>query len=180
MENTQEENARKGEAMLTKFGVIKKIGVYCYNVTIENHNGAVGTISSEDEQLIIIGINEESLEERTEEEHYEDDGFMRSTTYSLVFKEEGWTSDEVMERFNLSEYEIEEILDGENLELDDWDLRGTYYFYECKLSIKELREKRKIDSEPFDADEIISKIASEYVLTPKRKEALFKSIKKLS
>jgi len=60
------------------------------------------------------------------------------------------------------------------------DLRGTYYFDECKLSIKELREKRKIDSEPFDADEIISKIASEYVLTPKRKEALFKSIKKLS
>lgn len=180
MENTQEENARKGEAMLTKFGVIKKIGVYCYDVTIENHNGAVGTISSEEEQLIIIGINEESLEERTEDEDYEDEGFMRTTTYSLEFEEEDWTSDEVMERFNLSEYQIKEILDGENLELDNWDLRGKDYFYECDLSIEELREKRKIDTEPFDADEIISKIASEYVLTPKRKSALVKSIEKLS
>lgn len=180
MENTQEENARKGEAMLTKFGVIKKIGVYCYDVEIENHNGAVGTISSEEEQLIIIGINEESLEERTEDEDYEDEGFMRTTTYSLEFEEEDWTSDEVMERFNLSEYQIKEILDGENLELDNWDLRGKDYFYECDLSIEELREKRKIDTEPFDADEIISKIASEYVLTPKRKSALVKSIEKLS
>ena len=180
MENTQEENARKGEAMLTKFGVIKKIGVYCYDVTIEKHNGAVGTISSEEEQLIIIGINEESLEERTEDEDYEDEGFMRTTTYSLEFEEEDWTSDEVMERFNLSEYQIKEILDGENLELDNWDLRGKDYFYECDLSIEELREKRKIDTEPFDADEIISKIASEYVLTPKRKSALVKSIEKLS
>ena len=179
MENTQEENARKGEAMLTKFGVIKKIGVYCYDVTIENHNGAVGTISSEEEQLIIIGINEESLEERTEDEDYPDDGFMRTTTYFLEFEEEDWTSDEVMERFNLSEYQIKEILDGENLELDNWDLRGKDYFYECDLSIEELREKRKIDTEPFDADEIISKIASEYVLTPKRKSALVKSIEKL-
>ena len=179
MENTQEENARKGEAMLTKFGVIKKIGVYCYDVTIENHNGAVGTISSEEEQLIIIGINEESLEERTEDEDYEDEGFMRTTTYSLEFEEE-WTSDEVMERFDLSESQIEEILDGENLELEEWELDGTDYFNECKLSMEEIIEKRKIDTEPFDADEIISKIASEYVLTPKRKSALVKSIEKLS
>jgi len=175
-----DDNAKKGEAMLTKFGVIKKIGVYCYDVTVENHNGAVGTISSEEEQLIIIGINEEELEERTQDEDAEDEGFMTTTSYYLVSEEE-MPSDEVMERFNLSESQIKGILDGENLELDDWDLKRpgrTDYFHECGLTIEEVREKRKIDSEPFDAEEIISKIASEYVLTPKRKASLIEIINK--
>ena len=180
MENTQEENERKGEAMLTKFGAIKKIGVYCYDVTVENHNGAVGTISSEDEQLIIIGINEEELDERTEDEDAEDEGFMTSTRYTLVRSMELHSS-EVMERFNLCESEIDDILNDDNLELDDWDLKRparTDYFEECKLTIEEVRTKREIDKEPFDAEGIISKIASEYVLTPKRKASLIKIINK--
>ena len=79
-----------------------------------------------------------------------------------------------MERFGLSESTIDEILGGENLELDKYDLSGKDYFTDCKLSIEELREKRRIDSEPFDAEDIISKIASEYVLTPKRKASLIR------
>ena len=90
-------------------------------------------------------------------------------------------SSEVMERFNLCESEIDDILNDDNLELDDWDLKRparTDYFEECKLTIEEVRTKREIDKEPFDAESIISKIASEYVLTPKRKASLIKIINK--
>ena len=176
MENTQEENERKGEAMLTKFGAIKKIGVYCYRVSIESANVA-GTISEKEENRIIIGNNEEQLEEQTEWRQEDQEGYADMYDYTLVYSAE-FHSDEVMERFDLSESQIEEILEGENLELDDWDLDGTDYFNECKLSMEEIIEKRRIDSEPFDAESIISKIASEYVLTPKRKASLIKIINK--
>ena len=171
----QEEDYRKGESLLGRSGIIQKIGVYCYEVTIEKHNGAVGTIASEDEYLIVIGNDEESLAEKTEDEDEEDEGFMVSTSYNLVRSMELYPS-EVEERFKLSESAIEDILNGENLELHDWSLKRNDYFDECKLTIEDLREQRKIDAEPFDEDEIISKIASEYVLTPKRKGALIKSI----
>lgn len=177
MENTQEENERKGEAMLTKFGAIKKIGVYCYTVSIESANVG-GTISQKYENRIIIGNNEEQLEEQTEWRQEDQEGYADLYDYTLIYSAE-FHSDEVMERFDLRESKIEEILEGENLELDDWDLDGTDYFDECALSMEEIIEKRRIDSEPFDADEIISKIASEYVLTTKRKSALLKSIGKL-
>lgn len=178
MENQQEENARKGESILIKLGLIKKIKVYCYRVSIESANVG-GTISEKKEDLIIIGNNEEQLKKKTRWRQVDQEGYADLYDYTLVYSAE-FHSDEVMERFDLSESQIEEILEGENLELDDWDLDGTDYFDECALSMEEIIEKIRIDSEPFDADEIISKIASEYVLTPKRKSALLKSIEKLS
>jgi hypothetical protein len=178
MDKTEKtKNGEKGVAMLTAFGVIKKIGVYCYEVEISDHN-MDGVIHEETESLIIIGNNEESRNESTEDGDSEQEGYMRSNEYTLESSFE-MRSSEVMERFGLSESKIDKILGGENLELDDWDLEGTDYFSDCELSIEELREKRKIDSEPFDAEEIISKITSEYVITPKRKKALLEIIEKL-
>ena len=170
-------NGEKGVAMLTAFGVIKKIWVYRYRVDISDYN-MDGVINEETESLIIIGNNEESRDERTEDEDSEQMGYSRSTEYTL-WRSFEMRSSEVMERFDLSESEIDEILGGENLELDDWNLEGTDYFSDCELTIEELREKRRIDSEPFDAEEIISKITSEYVITPKRKKALLEIIEKL-
>ena len=178
MDKTEKtKNGEKGVAMLTAFGVIKKIGVYCYEVEISDHN-MDGVIHEETESLIIIGNNEESRNESTEDGDSEQMGYMRSNEYTLESSFE-MRSSEVMERFGLSESKIDKILGGENLELDEWDLRGEDYFSDCELSIEELREKRKIDSEPFDAEEIISKITSEYVITPKRKKALLEIIAKL-
>ena len=175
MDKTEKtENGEKGEAMLTAFGVIKKIGVYCYDVEVESCNCA-GTISSEDKSLIIIGNNKEQLEEKTEWRQVDQEGYADCYDYSLSHSIE-INKSEVMERFNLDEEDIENILGGENLELDDWDLDGTDYFSDCALSIEELREKRRIDSEPFDAEEIVSKITSEYVITPNRKKELLEII----
>jgi hypothetical protein len=178
MDKTEKtENGEKGVAMLTSFGVIKKIGVYCYEVEISDHN-MDGVIHEETESLIIIGNNEESRNESTEDVDSEQEGYMRSREYTLESSFE-MRSSEVMERFGISESKIDEILGGENLELDDWDLEGEDYLSDCDLSIEKLREKRKIDSEPFDAEEIISKITSEYVITPKRKKELLEIIAKL-
>ena len=171
------ENGEKGVAMLTAFGVIKKIGVYCYEVEISDHN-MDGVIHEETESLIIIGNNEESRNESTEDKDSEQEGYMRSKEYTLESSFE-IESREVMERFNLDEGDINDILGGENLELDDWDLSRTDYFSDCDLSIEKLREKRRIDSEPFDAEEIVSKITSEYVITPKRKKELLEIIRGL-
>ena len=139
------ENGEKGEAMLTAFGVIKKIGVYCYEVEISDHN-MDGVIHEETESLIIIGNNEESRNESTEDVDSAQEGYMRSKEYILEGSFE-MKSREVMERFNLDEGDINNILGGENLELDDWDLDGTDYFSDCDLSIEELREKRRIEAE---------------------------------
>jgi len=175
MDKTEKtENGEKGVAMLTAFGVIKKIGVYCYEVEISDHN-CDGVIHEETESLIIIGNNEESRNESTEDVDSEQEGYMRSKEYTLEGSFE-MKSREVMERFNLDEEDINNILGGENLELDDWDLDGTDYFSDCDLSIEKLREKRRIDSEPFDAEEIVSKITSEYVITPNRKKELLEII----
>ena len=151
---------------LCGFGVIEKIGVYCYKMTHHCDGGAV--VNSRN--LILIGNNEEKLERRTEYYHGSD-GW--GTNYTLHHSAE-LHGEEIMERFNLSEIDIAAILYGKNLELENTD-----YFNECKLTIDELRERRRINSEPFDADDLISKISSEYVLTPERKKALLKSINKL-
>jgi len=173
---SEKEDYKKGEALLERSGVIQKIGVYCYEVETEWYEVEGNYYDSKKENLIVIGNNKDELEERTEGGYDEDDE--KDYTYNLegeyiLFK------DEVIERFGLSESAIEDILNGENLELKDWRLKDTDYYSDCKLSIKELREKRGVDSETFDPDDIISKIASEYVLTPKRKEALIKSIQGL-
>jgi hypothetical protein len=173
----EKEDYKKGESLLERCGAIRKIGVYCYEVEVSCHN-MDGVISEKTEELIIIGNNKESIEESTEDSDSEEMGYLKSKEYTLK-KSFVMISDEVMERFGLGKSEIDKILGGENLELDKWDLRGTEYFSDCFIPIKKLREKRRIDSEPFDAEEIISKIASEYPLTPKRKESLIKSIEKL-
>lgn len=161
---------------LWDFGVIEKIGVYCYEVenTSESLNGV---ISTKYKNLIIIGNNEVELEDRTE--YYRRSG--ESIKHILVHSAE-LHGEEIRERFNLDEYSISHFLGGENLELDHLDLdlphnRGL--FDECKLTISEIRERRRIESEPFDAEEIIRKIASEYVITPRRKESLIEMINKL-
>jgi len=59
------------------------------------------------------------------------------------------------------------------------DNGDDYIYEETYMSIERLREKRKINSQPFDADDLISKISSKYVITPERKKALLKSINKL-
>ena len=152
---------------LWNFGVIEKIGVYCYKRT--NHCDGGALVNSRN--LILIGNNEEKLERRTR--YYRgSDGW--STNYTLHHSAE-LHGEEIMERFNLSKSDIEDILNGKNKELEVTD-----YFDECKLTIEELREQRNIDSEPFDVDDIISKISSEYVLTPKRKKTLLESINKMS
>lgn len=172
----QEEDYKKGEALLERSGVIQKIGVYCYEVEIEWLEIEGNYYDDKKENLIVIGNNKDRLEKVTEDNYEESTG--RDYTYNLE-GEYLLDKDEVIERFGLSESAIEDILNGENLELKDWRLKDTDYYSDCKLSIKELREKRGVDSETFDSDEIISKIASEYVLTPKRKEALIKSIQGL-
>ena len=159
---------------MKKKGAIQKIGVHCYEVEISDHN-MDGVIHEETESLIIIGNNEKSRNKSTENYDSEQMGYMRSKEYTLESSFE-IESREVMERFNLDEGDINNILGGENLELDDWDLDGTDYFSDCDLSIEKLREKRRIDSEPFDAEEIVSKITSEYVITPNRKKELLEII----
>ena len=168
-------NEEKGEAMLTAFGVIKKIGVYCYDVKVYDRDD-----SDHDEKLIIIGNNEEKIKERTK------DGEIYSDLYYYTLERSfEISSSEVMERFDLDKLDVDRILGGENI-----SSTCPGFFRDCGLSIEELREKRKIasekfdsdkkiDSEPFDSDDIISKIASEYALTPKRKEALIRSIHEL-
>ncbi|MSP69700.1 MAG: hypothetical protein EXR20_05455 [Bacteroidetes bacterium] len=165
---------------MKKKGAIQKIGVHCYDVYDADDD-------IHGEKLIIIGNNEDQLEERTEDgiQYFDSGGKTFEYTLKRSFK---ISSSEVMERFGLRESTINEILGGENIELANYEIADA--FRDCGLSIEELREKRKIDSEklkadekidsePFDAEEIISKITSEYALTPKRKEALIESIRML-
>ena len=142
------------------------INVYRYGVTIYG-----GTDDEQNEDLIVIGNSEKN---RKEYFQY----MSRFSSYSLISKHK-FSADEVMERFSLSVSHIEEILNGVNLELEDCDSFNDDYFEGCKLSIEELRTKRKIDSEDFDAKGIIEKIAKEHAITPKRKEALIRCIEKL-
>lgn len=164
------------ESLLKRSDVIQKIGVYCYEVEIERYEVEGNYYDTETENLIVIGINKDELEERTEGGYDSDEE--KDYTYNLE-GEYLFDKDEVIERFGLSEEDIASILEGENLELEDWRLEDTDYYSDCKLSIEELREKRAVDSEPFDFDDIISKITSECVLTPKRKKDLIKSIQGL-
>ena len=135
--------------------------------------------------FIFNEYNEEKIKERTEDGIQDfDSGETSDYTLKRSFK---ISSSEVMERFGLIESTINEILGGKNIE-KYYDIDDA--FRDCGLSIEELREKRKIDSEklkadekidsePFDAEKIISKITSGYALTPKRKEALIESIRML-
>lgn len=118
---------------------------------------------------LLISDNQESLEEYAEEWEGED------REYCI----------ELEDLIEMGEYEARErygdafistILgyDGYvNNNDDDYDYSETY------MSIEELRDQRAIESEPFDAKEIISKIASEYVITPRRKASLIEIINKL-
>lgn len=128
MGNEKNKDYKKGESYLTKIGVIQKIGVYCYTVETEWIEVDGNYMSSDSENIIIIGINKEQLENSTKDHYNEDNG--KDYTYKL---EETFllNKDEVAERFNLREFEIEQILNGENLELDCW---GTdYYYYKILL-----------------------------------------------
>ena len=162
--------------MLTRFGAIQKIWVCCYNVIIFDNGWDVH--SEEVKELIIIGIDKESIKDSKYSSKSEMEGFTRTKKYKLKTSKE-ISKHELTKRFDLSESQIKEILGGKNLELSYYDLEGTDYFYECKLSIEEIIEKRRIDTEPFDVEEIVNKISSEYVLTPKRKKDLLAYIKKL-
>ena len=172
------------ENKIKRLGYNDQIGVYCYDVKTWDADDDII-----DEKLIIIGNNEEKIKERIEDgiqDFYS--GETSDYTLKRSFK---ISSSEVMERFGLKfgliESTINEILGGKNIE-EYYDIDDA--FRDCGLSIEELREKRKIDSEKlkadekidsehFDAEEIISKITSEYALTPKRKEALIESIRML-
>ena len=173
---TEKEAYKKGESLLERCGAIEKIGVYCYNVTVECHNIGEGTICEKSEDLIILGINEERLNERVEDQDNECEGYMESTYYKLKSSSK-MLSSEVMERFNLKDHQIRKILDDkEIIEYDDFDIESEDLYRAATIKIDDLREERLIDAQPFDVEDIISKIASEYVLTPKRKGALIKSI----
>lgn len=170
-------NHEKGESLLIRNGVIKKVGVYCYKKLTTKYAGEIKT--EEVENLIIIGNNREQLEEKIEGYDHEDMGdHLLCTEFTLVHSAD-LHIEEVIERFDISKEAAEEIFNGENFKMGYWDLSGKDYFNECKLSMKEIIEKRKIDEEPFDSDEIISKIAKEYDITSKRKSELLKSIEKL-
>ena len=159
MKSTQEENARKGEAMLTTFEVIKKIYVSPY------------IIEGEDEReihVVLLGAKEEDLEDFFERN--DDDADIIGTPEIIEM-----LRSEAEERYGKDR--IEYIL-GARDGYVDW-IHGENIFVETLMPIEELREKRRIESEPFDAEEIIRKIASEYVITQRRKESLIKIINKL-
>ena len=144
------------------------IDVYRYGVTVYEWD------DTQDENLIVIGNNKKQRREQTKGTY----ASSYSTSCSLISKHK-FPAEEVMERFNLSESDIDEILNGENLELEDCDLFNNDYFDDCKLTIEELRNKRKIDAQDFDAKGIIEKIAKEHTITPKRKEDLIKWLERL-
>ena len=165
---------------MKKKSAIQKIGVHCYDVKTWDADDDI-----HDEKLIIIGNNEEKIKERTKDGTQ--DFYSGETSDYTLKRSFKISSSEVMERFGLRESTINEILGGKNIE-EHYDIDDAFRF--CGLSIEELREKRKIDSEklkadekidsePFDAEKIISKITSEYALTPKRKEALIELIRML-
>ena len=133
------------------------------------------------ENLIIIGINKESIDLLINDTNKAANcNRGDSLEYDLRLKKKYFfRAEEVAERFNLSESQIDKILSGENLKLDDLYLDDTDYLSDLKLSIEEIREKRIIDSEPFDVEEIVYKISKGYLITPKRKKDLLACIKKL-
>jgi len=149
MNGTQEENERKGESMLTKFGAIKKIYVIPYIFSNDPY------IDHEDWERcgVLISDNQESLEKYTKERERKE-----------------WQC--CLDHEDLIEYILSE--EGFIEELKD-----DYIYDETYMSIEELRERRGIESDPFDAEEIISKIAREYVITPRRKDSLIEIINKL-
>ena len=151
----------------------------------DNHPNWVGTAGhctrcgyewddTQDENLIVIGNNKEQLNEQVKKTSTPS----QVTSYSLLSKST-FSAEEVMERFNLSQSNIDEILNGENLELEDCDLFSNDYFDDCELTIEELRNKRKIDAQDFDAKGIIEKIAKEHTITPQRKKDLIKWLERL-
>ena len=164
MENTQEENARKGESMLTKFGAIKKIYVMPYVLSSDPY------IDDDEDVLgVLISDNEESIERYTERQE------IKYSDYCLDYDDIIEMSEyEARERYGNGRIDILRKEDGFVHELED-----NHIYNETFMSIEELRERRGIESEPFDAEEIIRKIASEYVITPRRKEALIEIMNKL-
>ena len=113
--------------------------------------------------VVLISDNEESLEEYAEK-------FRESNHECLV------DYDDIIE---MSEYEARERygddLISTILRNDEYvaDNDNDCIYDETYMSIEKLRKKRKINSEPFDADDLISKIAKKYVITPERKKSSF-------
>jgi hypothetical protein len=165
MNGTQEENERKGEAMLTKFGAIKKIYVIPYIFSNDDY------IDPEDWERcgVLISDNQEFLEKYAKEREYKERQCCLDHEDLIEMREY-----EARERYgdDLIEYILRE--DGYVADNDD-----DYIYDETYMSIEELRERRGIESDPFDAEEIISKIAREYVITPRRKDSLIEIINKL-
>ncbi len=166
MKNTQEENARKGESMLTKFGTSKKIYVIPYIISGDPY---IDDDDDEDVLGVLISDNEESIERYTERQE------IKYRDYCLDY-------DDIIE---MSEYEARERYGNDIIDIlrkeDGYveELEDNHIYDETFMSIEELRERRGIESEPFDAEEIIRKIASEYVITPRRKESLIEIMNKL-
>ena len=165
MNGTQEENERKGEAMLTKFGAIKKIYVIPYIFSNDPY------IDHEDWERcgVLISDNQESLEKYTKERERKEWQCCLDHEDLIEMREY-----EARERYgdDLIEYILRE--DGYVADNDD-----DYIYDETYMSIEELRERRGIESEPFDAEKIIIKIAREYVITPRRKDSLIEIINRL-
>ena len=169
-----DENIRKGESILTRFGVIKKTWVCCYDVIIFDSGWDVH--QKEVKNLIIIGIDKESIKNSVGPSKHAMEGFTRTKKYKLKSSKEIYQY-ELVERFNLTESQIEEILSGEDLELSYYDLCDTDYFYECRLTIEQLRDKRKKDTEHFDSKEALKKIIGD-VNTPRKAALLIDELKK--
>jgi hypothetical protein len=171
---------KKAESYLTTVGIIKKIWVYCYDVEIEDHNVG-GSINTVYENQMVFRSKKSEGHIRSKDSSNE--GYVTTTTYKLRLVRE-MTIDEIEERYILFDSKIESILEGEDLILDNWDLsRGIPLdkndYSETFLDIEELRKQREKDDEPFDAQEIVNKIASENKLTPKKIDALIELLKEI-
>ena len=118
---------------------------------------------------VLISDNEKSLEEYAEKFRKRNHECLLDLKYTIDMEES-----EARERYG--DDLISTILRNDEYVADN---DNDYIYDETYMSIEKLRKKRKINSEPFDADDLISKIAKKYVITPERKKALLKSINKL-
>jgi len=166
---------KKGEAYLTTVGVIKKIWVHCYDVEEEKWNVDYHNFDLKEKGgYIVFSLEKDG---KIEDKSEECAGFILETRYDLILSKE-MTTDEIEERYPL--VDIESVLNGEKLELevDGYDF-DQEEFDQTFLSIEELRKQKQKDAEPFDAEGIVNKIASENNLTPKKIDALIKLLKKI-
>ena len=166
---------KKGESLLTKFGVIKKIWAHCYSVEEEKWNVDYHNFDLVEKGDYIVFSLKKDAEIETKSE--ECSGYILQTRYDLLLSKE-MTTDEIEERYTL--LDIESILEGEELKLEvDGYYFGQEEFDQTFLSIEEVRKQREDDKEAFDAKGIVKKIASENKLTPKKIDALIELLKEI-